>query len=301
LTTIAFIGLGNMGRPMALNLMNAGHQVIGFDVFDGARRSAQEAGLTLAASAAESATGADVVITMLQNGKQVHDVYAGTDDLTGVLRVAEPNTMFIDCSTISVDDAVEAHRLALEAGHRNVDAPVSGGVIGATAGTLALMVGGSSDDFEDVHPVLEAVGARIVYCGAPGAGQAAKACNNMILAISMIGVSEAFVLGERLGLTHQALFDVVSQASGQCWALTTNCPVPGPVPASPANRDYQPGFASALMVKDLGLAAEALKSTGVDAQLGTLAGQLYRQFADEGGAGLDFSAIINDIRSRSAA
>jgi 3-hydroxyisobutyrate dehydrogenase len=162
------------------------------------------------------------------------------------------------------------------------------------------MVGGSQDDFASVNPILEAVGARIVHCGGSGAGQAAKACNNMVLAISMIGISEAFVLGERLGLTHQALFDVVSQASGQCWALTTNCPVPGPVPTSPANRDYQPGFASALMVKDLGLASEALKSTGVDAQMGSLAGQLYKRFADDGGAGLDFSAIINDIRQRSA-
>ncbi len=301
MSTIAFIGLGNMGKPMAVNLIKAGHTVVGFDVFEGARVAAQEAGLTIAGSAAESVAGADAVITMLQNGAQVHEVYAGSADTAGILAAANPNTVFIDCSTIAVDDAVEAHRLAVEAGHRNVDAPVSGGVVGATAGTLAMMVGGSEADFASVHPILEAVGARIVHCGEPGAGQAAKACNNMVLAISMIGVSEAFVLGERLGLTHQALFDVVSQASGQCWALTTNCPVPGPVPSSPANRDYQPGFAGALMVKDLGLAAAALKSTGVDAQLGTLAGELYRRFADDGGAGLDFSAIINDIRARSVA
>lgn len=299
MSTIAFIGLGNMGRPMAVNLVAAGHTVVGFDVFEGARDAAASAGVTVAATAAASVAGADIVFTMLQNGGQVHDVYTGTDSAEGVLSAVQPNTLFIDCSTISVDDAVEAHRLAVEAGHRNVDAPVSGGVVGATAGTLAMMVGASEDDFAAVEPLLHAVGGRIVHCGAPGAGQAAKVCNNMILAISMIGVSEAFVLGERLGLTHQALFDVASQASGQCWALTTNCPVPGPVPTSPANREFAPGFASALMVKDLGLAANALESTGVDARLGTLARELYERFADEGGAGLDFSAIIDDVRERS--
>lgn len=284
---------------MAVNLVSAGHTVVGFDVFDGARTAAADAGVTVATTAAESAAGADIVITMLQNGTQVHDVYSGTDDTAGVLAAVGPNTLFIDCSTISVDDAIEAHRLAVDAGHRNVDAPVSGGVVGATAGTLTMMVGGTDEDFDSVEPLLHAVGARIVHCGEAGAGQAAKVCNNMILAISMIGVSEAFVLGERLGLTHQALFDVASQASGQCWALTTNCPVPGPVPTSPANRDYQPGFASALMVKDLGLAAHALESSGVDAQLGTLARELYERFAEGGGAALDFSAIINEIRDRS--
>lgn len=289
--TIAFIGLGNMGLPMARNLAKAGHTVVGFDVFEGACTAALAAGIAVSESAAQCVTGADVVFTMLQNGAQVHDVYAE------ILAAAPPDTLFIDCSTISVDDARTAHRLAADAGHRNVDAPVSGGVVGATAGTLALMVGASTDDFETVEPLLAAVGGRIVHCGEPGSGQAAKVCNNLILAISMIGVSEAFVLGERLGLTSQALFDVVSQASGQCWAVTTNCPVPGPVPGSPANRDFAPGFASSLMVKDLGLASEALASTGVQAQLGTLAGQLYQRFADNGGAALDFSAIINEIRA----
>ncbi|CAN5156846.1 3-hydroxyisobutyrate dehydrogenase [soil metagenome] len=301
MSAIAFIGLGNMGRPMAVNLVAAGHAVSGFDLFAGARDSAAEAGVTIANSAADAARDADVVITMLQNGGQVHDVYLGTDGAEGLLAVAKHGTLFIDSSTISVDDAIEAHLLAVEAGHRNVDAPVSGGVMGATAGTLALMVGGSSEDFAAAEAVLAAVGQRIVHCGPSGAGQAAKVCNNMILAISMIGVSEAFVLGEKLGLTHEALFDVASQASGQCWALSTNCPVPGPVPASPANRDYQPGFATALMVKDLGLAAEALTSTGVQGEMGTLARTLYERFAADGGSGLDFSAIINDIRDRSAA
>lgn len=299
MSTIAFIGLGNMGRPMAVNLVAAGHTVVGFDVFEGARGAAAAVGVAIADSAVASVAGADIVITMLQNGGQVHDVYVGTDETDGVLAAVAPNTLFIDCSTISVDDAIESHRLAVAAGHRNVDAPVSGGVVGAVAGTLTLMVGASDEDFATVEPLLHAVSGRIVHCGAAGAGQAAKVCNNMILAISMIGVSEAFVLGERLGLSHQALFDVASQASGQCWALTTNCPVPGPVPTSPANRDFAPGFASALMVKDLGLAANALASAGVDARLGTLARELYERFADAGGAHLDFSAIIDDIRNRS--
>jgi 3-hydroxyisobutyrate dehydrogenase len=299
MSTIAFIGLGNMGRPMAVNLVKAGHTVSGFDVFAGAREAAIAAGVPCVETAADAVRSADVVITMLQNGSQVHAVYAGDADSEGVLAAAPAGSLFIDCSTISVDDAVEAHRLADAAGHRNVDAPVSGGVVGATAGTLAMMVGASDEDFATVEPLLGAVGARIVHCGQPGAGQAAKVCNNMILAISMIGVSEAFVLGEKLGLTHQALFDVASQASGQCWALTTNCPVPGPVPTSPANRDYQPGFASALMVKDLGLAADAIDSTGVSAELGTLAREMYQRFAAAGGDGFDFSAIINDIRDRS--
>jgi 3-hydroxyisobutyrate dehydrogenase len=189
----------------------------------------------------------------------------------------------------------------LAAGHRGIDAPVSGGVGGAEAGTLTFMVGAEGDDFAAAEPILDVMGGRVVHCGGSGSGQAAKVCNNMILGISMIAVSEAFVLGEKLGLTNQALFDVASAASGQCWALTTNCPVPGPVPTSPANRDYQPGFAGALMAKDLGLALNALQSTGVAAELGTLAASIYRRFADEGGAGQDFSAIINTIRDNSKA
>ncbi|AMM21834.1 3-hydroxyisobutyrate dehydrogenase [Frondihabitans sp. PAMC 28766] len=300
-TSVAFIGLGNMGRPMAVNLAAAGYDVTGFDVFEGARDAAAAAGITISATAADAAAQADVVITMLQNGKQVHDVYTGTEGAPGVLAAAKPDTLFIDCSTIAVDDAIEAHRLAAEAGHRNVDSPVSGGVVGATAGTLAMMVGGAAADFESAKPVLTVVGGRVVHCGKPGAGQAAKVCNNMLLAVSMIAVSEAFVLGESLGLTDEALFEVASNASGQCWALTTNCPVPGPVPASPANRDFAPGFSTALMAKDLGLAAAALQSTGVDAELGTMAGLIYSRFAESGGAGLDFSAIITEIRARSAA
>lgn len=296
MTKVAFIGLGHMGGPMAANLVKAGHEVSGFDLAPPALDAARANGITVAGSGAAAAADADVVITMLLHGTQVVDVYSG-----GLLAAAKPGTLFIDSSTIDVDSAREARELAIAAGHRGMDAPVSGGVVGAEAGTLTLMVGGDDADFAEAEPLLSVMGGRVVHCGGSGAGQAAKICNNMILGISMIAVSEAFVLGEKLGLSNQALFDVSSTASGQCWALTTNCPVPGPVPNSPANRDYEPGFAGQLMAKDLGLALAALESTGTDARMGTLAADLYTHFADEGGAGLDFSAIINTIRERSGA
>ncbi|CAH0155793.1 3-hydroxyisobutyrate dehydrogenase [Microbacterium sp. Bi121] len=291
MTRIAFLGLGHMGLPMALNLVKAGHDVVAFDVMDAARQAAVDAGLTVAESGVDAVAGAEVVITMFPAGKHVLDAYQG-----GLLDAAAPGTLFIESSTIAVDEARAAHELALAAGHRNVDAPVSGGVVGAENGTLAFMVGGSDEDFEAARPLLEAMGKRIVHCGGPGLGQAAKVCNNMILAVSQIVVGEAFVLGERLGLAHEALYDVVSQASGQCWALSTNCPVPGPVPTSPANRDYQPGFAGALMAKDLGLALKAIEQTDTDAKMGRLAQELYAAFASGDGAGRDFSGIITDIR-----
>jgi 3-hydroxyisobutyrate dehydrogenase len=298
--TIAFLGLGHMGGPMAANLIKAGHSVVGFDPVPAAVEAAKAHGIPMASSAAEAVAGAAVVLTMLPSGQHVLDAYRGTGGSPGLLSVAAPDTMFLDCSTINVDEAREAAAIALEAGHRSVDAPVSGGVMGAEAGTLTFMVGALPEDFETVKPVLELMGKRIVHCGDHGAGQAAKVCNNMILGVSMIAVSEAFVLGEKLGLTHQALFDVAANASGQCWALTTNCPVPGPVPTSPANRDYQPGFAGALMAKDLRLALNALESTGVAAQLGPLASKIYDEFAAGDGAGRDFSGIITDIRDKSA-
>lgn len=291
---VAFLGLGHMGAPMVRNLAAAGHEVIGFDVSGAARESAAASGLPVADTANEAVAAASVVITMFQTGRQVVDAYEG-----GLLAAGPADTLFIDCSTISVEDARTAHRLAEAAGHRALDAPVSGGVVGAENATLAFMVGGSEDDFAAAEPLLSAMGRRVVHCGGAGLGQAAKVCNNMILAASQIAVAEAFVLGERLGLSHQALFDVASNASGQCWALTTNCPVPGPVPTSPANRDYQPGFAGALMAKDLGLAAEAIAETGVDARVGLLARDLYRAFAEGPGAGQDFSGIITMIRSGS--
>jgi 3-hydroxyisobutyrate dehydrogenase len=299
---IAFLGLGHMGLPMANNLAAAGHDVIGFDVFQGAKDAAAAGGLAVAESgtAAVTAAAADIVITMFQTGAQVLDAYRGVDGADGLLAVAAPGTLFIDSSTIAVDDARVAHELAEASGHRSLDAPVSGGVVGAENATLAFMVGGTDEDFEAARPVLESMGRRIVHCGGAGLGQAAKVCNNMILAVSQIAVAEAFVLGERLGLSHQALFDVASNASGQCWALTTNCPVPGPVPTSPANRDYQPGFAGALMNKDLGLAEHAISATGVDARMGMLARAIYQDFAAGEGASQDFSGIINTIRAESA-
>jgi 3-hydroxyisobutyrate dehydrogenase len=299
--TIAFLGLGHMGGPMAINLVKAGYRVAGYDVVPAALDAALEHGVPTAATAAEAAAGAAVVLTMLPSGTHLLEAYRGTGGAPGLLELAAPGTMFLDCSTINVDEAREAADLAVAAGHRAVDAPVSGGVVGAEAGTLTFMVGALPEDFEAVRPLLEVMGKRVVHCGAHGAGQAAKVCNNMILGVSMIAVSEAFVLGEKLGLTHQALFDVASAASGQCWALTTNCPVPGPVPTSPANRDYQPGFAGALMAKDLRLALNAVRSNGVAARLGPLASEIYDTFAAEGGAGRDFSGIITDIREKSEA
>lgn len=299
---VAFIGLGHMGAPMAANLVRAGVDVRGFDLSAEAVVHAREAGVPIAATAAEAVSGARVVITMLPVGRHVISAYSGSGDGSGdagLLAMAAPGTLFVECSTIAVDDARQAHELAIAAGHRSIDAPVSGGVMGAEAATLAFMVGGAETDVAEARPLLEAMGRRVVHCGGPGLGQAAKVCNNMILGVSMIAVSEAFVLGERLGLTHDALFEVAANASGQCWALTTNCPVPGPVPASPANRDYEPGFASALMAKDLDLAAQAIASAGVHAEAGSLAAEIYARFAAGDGAMRDFSAIITDIRERS--
>ncbi len=294
MTRVAFLGLGHMGLPMALNLIKAGHEVRGFDVMPAAVDAASAAGVPIAQFGVDAVAGAEVVITMFPAGRHVISAYQ--DELLGA---ADPGTLFIECSTIAVDEARTAHALAVEAGHRNVDAPVSGGVVGAENGTLAFMVGGSDEDFATARPLLEVMGKRIVHCGGPGLGQAAKVCNNMILGVSQIAVAEAFVLGERLGLEHQALFDVVSQASGQCWAITTNCPVPGPVPTSPANRDYRPGFAGALMAKDLGLALQAIEGTGTEARMGRLAQEIYAEFAAGAGAGRDFSGIITDIRDAS--
>lgn len=287
--TIAFLGLGNMGGPMAANLVEAGYTVVGFDPMPEARVRAIRNGVIGASSAVEAVGDAEIIISMLPSGQHVLDCYR--EIVPGV----RAGSLFIDCSTIDVAAARHAAEVALDAGYRAVDAPVSGGVVGAKAGTLTFMVGGASDVFAVVEPVLAVMGRRIVHCGASGAGQAAKICNNMILGISMIAVSEAFVLGRQLGLTEQALFDVASTASGQCWALTTNCPVPGPVPASPANRDYTGGFASGLMLKDLRLAQAAATDEGVDTVLGRTAAELYTRFVEHDGPERDFSAIITAI------
>ncbi len=300
MTQIAFIGLGHMGGPMAANLVKAGFTVAGFDLVPELLDTARAAGVQIAASGADAAASADVVITMLPAGRHVLAAYGSAAE-PGLLAAARPGTLFIDSSTIAVDEAREAHDLAVAAGHRHIDAPVSGGVVGAEAATLAFMVGGSEEDFAEAKPILEAMGKRIVHCGGSGLGQAAKVCNNMLLAISQIGVAEAFVLGEQLGLSHEAFYEVAANASGQCWALTTNCPVPGPVESSPANRDYQPGFAGALMAKDLGLALQAIEGTGTEAKLGRLAHQIYAEFAAGSGANRDFSGIITDIRDATLA
>jgi 3-hydroxyisobutyrate dehydrogenase len=293
LSRIAFIGLGNMGGPMASNLSRAGHQVVGFDLVEEAREAIAKAGIAVAATAKESVKNADVVITMLPSGDPVIKVW------NGILQEAKNGALFIDCSTIDVADARTAHGLAAQRGVESLDAPVSGGVGAANAGTLTFMVGGTETAFARGRPVLEQMGKRVVHCGQSGNGQTAKICNNMILGISMIAVSEAFVLGEKLGLSHQALFDVVSVSSGQCWALTSYCPVPGPVPASPANNDYRPGFSAALMLKDLRLAKDAAAAAGVEAVLGAQAAQIYESFAQKGRGATDFSGVIDSIREQS--
>ncbi|KIU18459.1 3-hydroxyisobutyrate dehydrogenase [Mycolicibacterium llatzerense] len=289
MATIAFLGLGHMGGPMAANLIAAGHTVHGFDPVPAAAQAARDHGATTFASGREAVAGADVVITMLPNGDLVKSCYAD------VMPAAAPGTLFIDSSTISVDDAREVHRLALEHGFAQLDAPVSGGVKGATAGTLAFMVGGEPEAVERGRTVLEPMAGKIIHCGASGAGQAAKVCNNMVLAVQQIAIGEAFVLAEHLGLDKQSLFDVITGATGNCWAVQVNCPVPGPVPTSPANNDFQPGFATALMNKDLGLAMAAVRSTGSSAPLGSHAADIYAKFAAEH-ADLDFSAVINLLR-----
>lgn len=293
LETIAFIGLGNMGGPMAANLVKAGYPVRGFDLSETAKLAARESGITLCDTAAETLSGATIVITMLPAGHHVLSVWSE------LVAVVDQGTLMIDCSTIDVDSARKCHALANGAGCLSLDAPVSGGTAGASAGTLTFMVGGEADALHRGRTILEAMGRRVVHCGSAGAGQAAKICNNMILGITMAGVCEAFVLGEKLGLSHQALFDVASTSSGQCWAISTNCPVPGPVPTSPANRDYKPGFAAALMLKDMRLSQEAAKSTGAATALGAHATELYELFDQLGHGGEDFSSIINTIRDRS--
>ncbi|NKB51438.1 MAG: 3-hydroxyisobutyrate dehydrogenase [Rhizobiaceae bacterium] len=286
MASIGFIGLGNMGGPMAANLVKAGHHVTGFDLSAAAIEDARTAGCSIADSAVETATDKDVVVTMLPAGKHVVAVY---DEIKNSVRA---DSLMIDSSTIDISSAQQAHAIADSVGALSVDAPVSGGIMGAVNGTLTFMAGGTEAALEAAAPVLEPMAGRVVNCGGATAGQAAKVCNNMILAITMIGTTEAFELGRRLGLTDQALFDVVSTASGQSWSTTTYCPVPGPVPTSPANNDYKPGFAADLMLKDLGLSQEAASMTNAFTPLGAHANQLYKEFCDEGNGGVDFSGII---------
>ncbi|WP_337183696.1 3-hydroxyisobutyrate dehydrogenase [Shinella sp.] len=290
MSSIAFIGLGHMGGPMAANLVKAGHAVRGFDLSAASLDLARENGVETVVSISEAVSGADLVITMLPAGTHVLSVWQE------LVATVPSGTLLIDCSTIDMASARKAHALAEAHGCPALDAPVSGGTGGASAGTLTFMVGGDAEVFAGARPVFEAMGRKIIHCGGASAGQAAKICNNMILGISMIAVGEAFVLGERLGLSHQALFDVASVSSGQCWSLTTYCPVPGPVPTSPANHDYESGFAAALMLKDLKLSQAAAEDTGATTPLGARATALYQRFSDEGLGEKDFSAIIAMLR-----
>jgi 3-hydroxyisobutyrate dehydrogenase len=293
MTQISFIGLGNMGFPMAQNLIKAGHAVTGFDIDSAVSDKLASAGGVVATSIDVACVGAEVIITMLPSGREVREVYLGSG---GVLASAPHGTLLIDCSTIDVDSARAVAAAAGVNELRMVDAPVSGGVAGAEAATLTFMVGGSDRAFEQAKPVLEAMGKTIVHAGGPGTGQSAKICNNMILGVSMIAVSEAFALAQKLGLDAQKLFDIASKSSGQCWSMTSYCPVPGPVPTSPANRDYQAGFTAAMMLKDLKLAQAAAKASGTKTPMAAGATALYGLFVEQGNAATDFSGIIKLLR-----
>jgi 3-hydroxyisobutyrate dehydrogenase len=292
MAAIAFIGLGKMGLPMVRNLLQAGHPVAGYDLVATAVDAARRAGARAAGSVPDAVAGAECVITMLPEGRHVREVYFGDQ---GIIARAAPDALLIDCSTIDVDSARTVNQAAMERGLEVLDAPVSGGVAGAEKATLTFMVGGSEEGVARARPILEQMGKAVVHTGPSGNGQAAKICNNMMLAISMIGVCEAFVLAERLGLAADKLFDVSSQSSGQSWSLTSYCPVPGPVPSSPANRDYQAGFTAAMMAKDLRLAQDAAQSVDAPTPMGAQARSLYAMFANRGHGGLDFSAIIRMI------
>ena len=278
---IGFFGLGNMGGPMAANLAKAGHDVTGYDV---AGTTAE--GVAKAGSAREAAAGQDVVITMLPNGKILRDVY---DE---IVDYGDKGALFIDCSTVDVESATYAHAKARDAGLQSLDAPVSGGIAGAAAGTLTFMIGGEADAYERGLPLFEIMGQKAVHCGAAGTGQSAKICNNMILGISMIGVCEAFALADRLGLDRQKMFDVVSTSSGFCWSLNNYCPAPGVGPKSPADNDYKPGFAAELMLKDLMLSQAAAEGVDAATPLGAAATAFYQAFVEHGGRGRDFSAVL---------
>jgi len=290
---VGFIGLGNMGGGMARNILKAGHDLRVFDLNDQVMSDICAEGATGATSAVDVVAGMDAVITMLPAGKHVKSVYLGDG---GLIAAAAPGSIMMDCSTIDVDSARTVVTAATEAGLLMVDAPVSGGVAAAAAGSLTFMVGGTDGAFQAAQPFLDNMGANVIHAGGAGSGQAAKICNNMMLGIQMISVSEAFILAEKLGLEAQKLFDISSKASGQCWSLTSYCPVPGPVPTSPANHDYKAGFAAAMMLKDLRLSQDAAESVGADTPLGSHARDLYEKFSDQSASDMDFSGIIKMLR-----
>jgi 3-hydroxyisobutyrate dehydrogenase len=290
---IGFIGLGNMGLPMAQNLIKAGHAVCGYDVSAAALDKFSAVGGIAVHSLDVASMGVDLIVTMLPARDQVREVYLGQG---GVLASAASGTLLVDCSTVDVETARAVAAAAKVNELDMLDAPVSGGIAGAQAATLTFMVGGNDTAFERAKPVLKAMGKIIVLAGAAGSGQAAKICNNMILGISMIAVCEAFVLAEKLGLDLHKLFEISSQSSGQCWSMTNYCPVPGLVPTSPANRDYQPGFTAAMMLKDLKLAQDAARLTRAVTPLGAGATAVYQRFVEDGGGAVDFSGIIRFLR-----
>jgi 3-hydroxyisobutyrate dehydrogenase len=287
---IGFIGLGNMGGGMAANLVKAGHTVRAFDLSEAALAAAKENGCEIFASAGEAVQGVDAVVSMLPNGQIVLSAYTGE-----VIGKAPKDAIFLDCSTIDVATAREVAEQAAKAGHAMVDAPVSGGIAAANAGTLTFMVGGTEEAFKRAEPILQAMGKAVIHAGDAGAGQAAKICNNMLLGIHMIGTCEAFAMAQKLGLDPQTFYDISSVSSGQCWSMTSYCPVPGVGPQSPSDNDYQGGFATALMLKDLKLAMEAAETAGVDTEMGQRAKELYEAFDAAGNGGLDFSAIIRTL------
>jgi len=289
---IGFIGLGNMGAPMAANLLKAGHQVTGYDLNQQARQTFTEQGGQPARSAAEAIAGADTIITMLPAGEHVRQVMLHQGGLIDMARQSGTKPLLIDCSTIDVASARDVEQTARTQGLEMLDAPVSGGTTGAAAGTLTFMVGGSDSAFARAEPVLKAMGRTIIHAGGPGAGQAAKICNNMMLAINMIGVCEGFILAQKLDLDWQKLWDITSTATSRSWALTDYCPAPGPVPTAPSGRDYAPGFMAALMLKDVRLAQEAAEQTGAPTPLGAQAAALYAKLVDAGEGKQDFSVIF---------
>jgi len=292
MATVGFIGLGNMGLPMATNLAKAGHDLQVFDITPAQLDKAAAEGMKTCLFAADAAKGADTVITMLPNGK----IYLAV--LNEILPACEKGTLLIDSSTVDVESAHEGHKLAAEAGLLSIDCPVSGGIAGAAAGTLTFMIGGSDEAQKKAAPLLDIMGGKQVPCGNGGAGQAAKICNNMLLAITMAGVGEAFSLGKKLGLEPQAMFDVMSTSSGYCWSINAYCPLPGVGPQSPSDNDYKPGFAASLMIKDATLAQVAAESTGQATPLGEHALELYKQYADATDDDMDFSGIINWLEEK---
>ncbi|MCY4591052.1 MAG: 3-hydroxyisobutyrate dehydrogenase [Alphaproteobacteria bacterium] len=292
---IAFIGLGNMGLPMARNLVAANHEVTGYDIVAGAVEAFAAEGGRAAETAEACLQGAEFVVTMLPEGQHVREVYSET-----IIPNAPGDAVLVDCSTIDVETARDVAARAGEAGFAMLDAPVSGGTGGAEAGTLTFMVGGSGDGFRRVQPLLDVMGRTVVHVGDAGTGQVAKICNNLILGISMIATCESLSMGQKLGVNIDALFSIISQSSGQSWVLTTYCPVAGPVPASPANRDYQPGFTTAMMAKDLRLAMDAAGTAGQATRLGAEASRMFDEFLEAGGGTLDFSAIYRKIEAASS-